>query len=158
MAHDSKAIANKFVKKSQKAGRVLTIMPLLKFVYFAHGWTLGYTGKPLIKDKVEAWTLGPVIPEVYHSFRSQGVTIKREAINKAGESYSCDLTEFEDNIISSVYDGYSVLPAFELSNITHRSDSPWTKYRRNLFDTIPNRAIREYYEKRAQEIKDSKNE
>ena len=154
MAHDSKAIANKFVKKSQEAGRLLTIMPLVKFVYFAHGWTLGYTGKPLIKDKVEAWPFGPVVPEVYHSFRPQGVIIKREVRR---ESYSCDLTEIEDNIISSVYDGYSVLPTFELSNITHRPDSPWTIYRHNLFDTIPDEVIQEYYEKRVQEIKENKN-
>lgn len=142
--HDSRAIANIFVRQAQEAHKRLTIMSLLKFVYFAHGWTLGHTGRPLIRHAVEAWKHGPVVPEVYEVFRPQGIIVSAPAEKYASPGID-DLSERERNIIKRVYDEYSPLDPFELSAITHGDKTPWAKYRDRYYATIPNGEIQEYY-------------
>lgn len=147
--HDSRAIANIFVDKARAAKRRLTIMPLVKYVYLAHGWTLGYTGKPLICHQVQAWKFGPVIPEVYRAFAPQFV-IKDKARPydpEFGEfpDYATKLTEEEADIVSKVYERYSRLGAFELSDLTHREGTPWDKCKDRRFGPIPDNVIEAYY-------------
>ena len=149
--HDSRAIANIFVDKARAAKKRLTIMPLVKYVYLAHGWTLGYTGKPLIRHQVQAWKFGPVIPEVYRAFAPQFV-IKNKARPydpEFGEfpDYTTKLNENEADIVSKVYERYSRLGAFSLSDLTHREGTPWDQCKDQYFGTIPNEIIKEYYEK-----------
>lgn len=151
--HDSRAIANRFVGKSYEAGKNLTIMPLVKLVYIAHGWTLGYTGKPLICDTVEAWRHGPVVPQVYHAFRPQGIIIGAPAIDGKGRPYFTEVNEVEEEIISNVYKDYSGFSPFQLSALTHNEGTPWARYEGMPYHTISNENIKAYYEKRVEEVR-----
>ncbi|MCY4000360.1 MAG: DUF4065 domain-containing protein, partial [Bacteroidetes bacterium] len=54
------------------SGRNLTPMQLIKLSYIAHGWTLGISGEPLFNDTVEAWRYGPVVPDIYHTYKEFG--------------------------------------------------------------------------------------
>ena len=148
--HDSRAIANIFVDKARAAKKRLTIMPLVKYVYLAHGWTLGYTGKPLIRHQVQAWKFGPVIPEVYRAFAPQFV-IKNKAheyypeFECRGPDYKTKLNEDEADIVSKVYERYSHLGAFALSDLTHREGTPWDQCNNHNFAPISNSVIENYY-------------
>ena len=98
--HDPRSVANYLVKKaaSDVNGQPLTIVHLLKLVYFAHGWHLGRTGQPLINRPVEAWKYGPVIPEVYDAFRpeaTRGLTVEKLATNRRGDVFEAELNEEE---------------------------------------------------------------
>jgi uncharacterized phage-associated protein len=53
--HSSINVAKWFVDKAAKEGKTLTPLQLMKLVYIAHGWMLGTYGRPLIKDRIEAW-------------------------------------------------------------------------------------------------------
>src|SRR5258708_4237314 len=66
------AAANFFLAKGLEDGVSIDPLKLQKLVYFAHGWHLAVTGKPLIDEYVEAWPYGPVIPSLYHRFKSYG--------------------------------------------------------------------------------------
>ena len=61
--YDSRTVANEFLKLADKDNDTLTPMQLLKLVFIAHGWCLGLLGRHLIKDSIEAWQYGPVIPK-----------------------------------------------------------------------------------------------
>ena len=55
MTYQAVAIANAFIDiGKQNNATDLTPMKLQKLVYFAHGWNLGATGRPLINEEVEA--------------------------------------------------------------------------------------------------------
>ncbi len=153
--HDSRGIANIFVQKALDDGNQLTIMSLLKYVYFAHGWTLGNELGPLICHKVEAWKHGPVVPEVYQAFRPQGALIRDEAINpKTRKPYSVAPSVSETFIIDNVYESYSKSNAFALSRATHKPGTPWSKYYGKFFYTIHQDEIKEYYKGLVAQIND----
>ena len=98
-----------------------TPMHILKLVYLCHGWMLGINGTALINEPVEAWTYGPVIPTIYHRYKSFGrKAISAERIDRK-EMFSTSQWE----IIKGVISAYKDYDALELSNITHQKHTPW---------------------------------
>src|ERR1041385_1190632 len=72
MRFDPKAIANYFLDLAESEKAAIEPLKMQKLVYFAHGWYLAFTGKPLLNEFVEAWQYGPVIPDLYHAFKHYG--------------------------------------------------------------------------------------
>ena len=121
-------------------------MQLLKLVYLSHGWMLGVYEKELIKDRIEAWQYGPVIPQLYHLYKVYG----GDNIVERGIDHSEDIGDEKYiglvNRVLGFYKGYS---AVRLSSITHENNSPWdlTVRRVGIGAVIDNDLIREYYTK-----------
>ena len=153
--HDSRAVANRFVELAQGAGEPVTIMQLVKWVYLAHGWHLGFNdGKPLICHDVEAWRHGPVVPEVYNAFRPQGIAVYHPALREEPphNPYASDFSPEEDKLIGDVFRAYSKISAFALSALTHEPGTPWHQVRgRGYYVPIPDEIIAEYYKKKVAE-------
>lgn len=147
--YDSRAVANFFVAKFCADNRLLTIMQLVKFVYLAHGWHLGFIGKPLICHRVEAWKFGPVIVEVYDAFRPKGITVRDKAKDDDDRFYDAAFNPDALGIMESVCDAYSQLPVFVLSNLTHKPGTPWfnAAMERGHYAHIRDAEIRDYYER-----------
>jgi len=119
--YDARQIANWFIQKFKDEGQSLTITKLLKLVYLAHGWYMGVTGEPLVRNRIEAWQYGPVIPDLYKTFRSQAI-IQNEV--------ECPGIEIENSrhvksVLDAVYKNYNKMSAKELSDLTHETGSPW---------------------------------
>lgn len=148
--HDAIAIANIYVKLAQARKHYLSKLPLMKFIYFAHGWTLGYTGEPLIKEDILVWKFGPAIIEVYRAFAEKGFYIQTPALDKKGEEITCeqDLSAKEHDIIIKVFDDYSTSDAMELVGITHAKGAPWSISKQRGESVIANEIIRDYYKER----------
>lgn len=149
-ARNSLVIANYFLEKAAKDGKKLTIMQLVKFVYFAHGWYMAFHDKPLIKEKVQAWKFGPVIPEVYNCFNlltNGSNQVLRFAGDGKGKVLKEDLTKEEINVLDQVYDVYSKYSPFRLSDITHEPGTPWSNTTANggHWTVIPNNEIKSFY-------------
>ena len=124
--HDPIAIANYFIKKANEHGKPLSILHLVKLVYLAHGWSLGHGLGNLISTPVEAWQHGPVPAEVYHKFRKKGThDIDVPATDSDGNVIEAELPPDQQWIVDRVYDAYSVLPPFEISDRTHARGTPW---------------------------------
>lgn len=153
--NSSVIVANRFLELAEAKGDKLTPMQLLKLVYIAHGWMLGLYGKPLIRDQVEAWQYGPVIPSLYshlRSYKGAPITGKISSIFARGG----ELDEDEEDIISQVYDAYGQMPGMRLSRITHAPDTPWSQtYEPGSFGTvIPTDLIEEHYRQLSERTSD----
>ena len=140
--YDARQVANWFVQRAGREGKRLSIMQLLKLVYIAHGWYMEMSGAPLIRNKIEAWKHGPVIPDVYSAFRKQGIDIKSPA-----PGHSAVMNSYVENVLEQIYQGYGKLPARRLSEMTHEPGGPWEtaskKY--GYFAPITNDLILSHY-------------
>jgi len=168
MKFPSKAIANFFFDTATARGDTsLSPMKLQKFVYFAHGWHLGITGQPLILEQVQAWPYGPVIKVLYHEFKHFGngqiLTPATDALWNPSASMEVELvaprvpvdgspeSTYTYALLNRIWELYNPFTAIQLSNETHKTDSPWdqvkSKYPSGIpMDTeIPNDLIRDYF-------------
>jgi uncharacterized phage-associated protein len=139
----SRTVANEFIMLARQAGESLTPLQVLKLVYIAHGWMLALHHRPLIRDEVQAWQYGPVIPALYNAvrkYRSSPV----EQINGLPDE---DLDENERSIVQQTFEIYGSLTGPALSRMTHAKDTPWDMtYEPGSFGiTIPNDLIEDHY-------------
>lgn len=141
------SVANEFIRLGKEEGNFFTPMQLLKLVYIAHGWMLGFFGKPLINEKVEAWRYGPVIPELYQKVKSYGRDKVRNEISARSIFSHTSLSEEEKSVIHFVYKKYGKLDGIKLSMITHQKDTPWSDIfsHEGWGDVIPNELIQNHY-------------
>jgi uncharacterized phage-associated protein len=62
---NSLAVSNWFIEKSKEVGQEITIMKIQKLVYFAHCWCLALYDQPLVNERVDAWSWGPVFRDIH---------------------------------------------------------------------------------------------
>ena len=127
-----------------------TPMHLLKLVYLCHGWMLGNTGRRLVSEPAEAWRYGPVIPSIYHRFKS----FKGDPIDIATQDSVDQFSAYQIDLIRIVTEAYRQHTALSLSAITHQPGSPWDQVYnegRGEGAIIPDRIIQRYYEERVKQ-------
>src|SRR5262249_4972182 len=100
---------------------------LQKLLYYAQGWHLAAYGKPLFAGRIEAWTNGPVVRDVYPHFAD----FKYRSIPPTQGSQSVALSPKETEFVQSIWEGYKQYSATALRDKTHR-EPPWQGARRGL--------------------------
>jgi uncharacterized phage-associated protein len=144
--YTSKAITNEFIALAAAQGRGdLSPMKLQKLVYLAHGWHLANFDEPLIKEVVQAWRYGPVIPSLYHDLKQYGnepVTEELHSVKYEDGKFSRFVPRVDDSdekakaIIEQVWEVYGKFSPIQLSNLTHEHGTPW-KTITSEYPTIP---------------------
>ena len=124
-------IADYFLQNFGSVGNI-TPMKLNKLVYIAHGWSLAVFDKPLITEFPEAWKYGPVIPSIYHNYKSYGNQVLSEY--SITQIVSSDLPELIKNLLNNVWRAYGQFSGPGLSSLTHQANTPWYF----LWNSIPN--------------------
>ena len=155
--HNSVNVADYFIELSlAKKGYGLSMMQVMKLPYIANGYTLALTNEPLIYDRPEVWTYGPVYTNIYRAFFHQpspkelpeGVSIGSmhfyKAINKLRSS--------EERIMAHTYKLYEKCTNETLSYVCHTKNSPWYKARQEGLKYIPNEYIKEHYSKLIEDL------
>ncbi len=87
-------------------------------------------GKPIFKDKIEAWNYGPVVPELYAKYKHYGSKGIAPEKTFDPDSIDNDLREFLDE----VYSALGQFSAVGLMNLTHE-DECWK-------EAFPNKTIK----------------
>ena len=118
-------------------------MKLNKLCYYAQGWHLARFNTPLFGDPILAWDYGPVIPEVYHAYKSCGKGPIQEAMTEFDElSMSSD----ELSLLADVYSEYGKYTSSALSNMTHEKGAPWDLvYVPNQNNEISQQSMKEFF-------------
>jgi uncharacterized phage-associated protein len=136
-------IANYIFDSQMKLNKNVSIMQLLKLSFLSHGWSLALNDQPLFKDNIEAWPLGPVSVSIYKHFRHQGIDLKQKCLDVINEEIDAKSLE----VIDAVCKKYGSMSAYELSDLTHQENSPWTLTvkKTGLYSTITDDLIKDYY-------------
>jgi uncharacterized phage-associated protein len=145
--YDARQIANWFVGRFDKDEKTASIMTLLKLVYIAHGWFLETRLRPMFPNQIQAWKHGPVIPDIYREFRSQGINIK-EQVPRHGDR---EIEAVDEGLLEEIYNIYGGLDPFVLSDLTHIPGGPWdiaTKRGGNYAEITNDLILAHFQEKR----------
>lgn len=98
----------------------MTNMKLQKLLYYCQGFNLAIHDRPLFGERIEAWTHGPVVPEVYDVYKSFGsAQIDVESSGKPAK-----LTKADSELVDEVFEVYGRFSASTLRQMTHR-EPPW---------------------------------
>ena len=143
--YSSVDVANCFLKLAEKEGEEIRTMKLLKLTYIAHGFHLGFFDNPLIKEEIEAWKYGPVIPKLYFIIKKFG----KKAVPSMGlkNHQENKLNEETHKFVALIWDAYKKFSGYQLSGLTHRENTPWHQvYKKDESDIlIPNPIISDFY-------------
>ena len=125
----------------------MTNMKLNKLMFFAQAASLQRFGKPLFDTPIEAWEYGPVVRDVYRTFKGYG----RDSISKVASPF--DWTKMDSETLELLCDVYRAYArdysAIGLMRMTHQPDSPWSNaYEKGRDNTIPCEDIKAGVEKR----------
>ena len=120
----------------------LTNLKLNKLLYYVQGCSYQRFNRPLFEDEIEAWNYGPVIPNVYKTFKPCG----SNRIQPPG--ISVDLDDDEINLLLDVAREYGQYSGSGLVTMTHRNGSPWHQvYKDGERNTIiPKNLIKTYFQ------------
>lgn len=114
-------VARYFLKRCDRdAGDLMSNLKLQKLVYYAQGLYLALYDEPLFAETMEAWPHGPVIPELYDSYKSYGA-------GAIPAPETLDFSVFDDRIhhhLEQVYSCFGRFSALELREMTH-NEAPW---------------------------------
>jgi uncharacterized phage-associated protein len=157
--YEAKGVANAFLQRGMALHTSIDPMKIQKLVYFAHGYYLALSERPLINELFEVWQHGPVLPSLYHEFKVFGY----QPITQLAYSVNWDTDEFVPNLppvadptadkcLDYVWNTFAPMPSTELSRLTHAEDGPWARARKeNTFNLrnkdIPNDYIKDYFKR-----------
>ena len=104
----------------EDAGDLISNLKLQKLVYYAQGFALALHSRPLFPERIEAWTHGPVVPELYNEYRGHG----SDPIPHPGETDFSIYDAQTRELLDEVYAVYGQFSAWKLRDMTH-SEPPW---------------------------------
>lgn len=150
-------VARYVINYENQKGNKISNLKLQKLLYFIQAlFLITEPYEPCFKEDIEAWDFGPVIPEVYHEFKSYGnrniPPVKQyydfsDGFWRASQKiYDEDIIWDEDKgLIDSVLDQFKDYSASDLVSITH-NQKPWrTAYRKWGNSIISKEAIQNYF-------------
>lgn len=100
---------------------------LHKLIYYSQAWHLAWEGKPLFRERVEAWANGPIVAELWAQHRGTFF------IEEWPEGDSGRLSSAEIESVDSVLESYGSLSDSQLAQIV-RHEEPWLRARHGLGD------------------------
>ena len=159
MPYPSAAVANSFLEQAKAAGAAVDPLKLQKLVYFGHGWHLAYDQGALSAEDAQAWSYGPVFPDLYHSLKSwgSGAVLEPAAVFRvAAGTFRWETPQLPSSehfsllLIKRVWEVYGKMSGLALSQLTHAHDGPWQVTRAKnpgiRGPAISNELIRQYFQ------------
>ena len=106
----------------------MTTLKLQKLVYYAQAWSLVWDERPLFDEKIEAWSNGPVVRDLFEYHRGKYYVSGIEA----GDSGKLDADQ--KATVDMALKHYGDKPAYWLVRLSH-SEPPWIEARGDLSPT-----------------------
>jgi uncharacterized phage-associated protein len=140
-------IAKWFIAWAEAEGEELSNLKLQKLLYYAQGHHLAQRRASLFTDPIQAWSHGPVVPQVYHEFKGSGSSSIE--LPQTDPFIWSDVDPVTTEFLSKVWNTYGGFSAGRLRNMTHE-EPPWKAHWRadERCIRIPVEEIEEYFTSR----------
>ena len=120
-------------------GDIISNLKLQKMLYYLQGFNLAFFDEKLFSEDIVAWQYGPVVREVYDSFKDFG----KGAIILSGSVKELQLNGADqEDMFKQVMAEYGKFSAIRLMEMTH-NELPWKSTA--LRDTIDTEIMRRYF-------------
>lgn len=138
--HDARFIADCLIGLASKDpdNNDMTNMKLQKLLYYVQGTSLALYGERMFNQNIMKWQYGPVVPDVYHTFKENG----NQTIQYEEPVDMSALHEKQIDVIQMVYDYFGQYAAIALMNFTH-NESPWNSV--EMSEEISDGLLVEYF-------------
>jgi len=114
-------IANYFLLKADDSDQeLLSNMKLQKLMYYAQGMHLVFFNEPLFEDTIKAWAYGPVIPALYHEYKSY----EKGGIPPKDEFDPSIIDDETREFLDEIYGAFGQFSAIRLMELSH-CDQCW---------------------------------
>lgn len=144
MTYSVNDIANKIILQTDaEKGDIISNLKLQKLLYYMQGYHLAFFNEKLFEDDLEAWTYGPVVPDVYHRFkenRSYGIELDSK------EYQEIQLAPEEEDMFTQVMTEYGKFSAIKLMEMTHR-ETPWKEANDSPDKIINSETMKNFFSK-----------
>lgn len=120
--YDQQDIAKYVIYTSYKQGKYITNLRLQKILYFLQLIFLDIYNKPCFDAKMEAWDLGPAIPDIYKYYEEYGT----QFLPPEKTSRNFKIKKEEKETIDSTISLLSKYSTIQLIGIV-KSQTPWKK-------------------------------
>lgn len=118
----AKDVAEYIIRFFQECEDPVTNLKLQKLLYYVQGWFLGLNNEVLFEDDFQAWVHGPVVPEIFHKYKSNRWNPIVDEVNPV--DFDHDIKNHIDDVLE-VYGGDT---GWSLELRTHK-EAPWLNAR-----------------------------
>ena len=129
-----------------QGGDELSLLKLMKLLYYAEGCSLASNNGSLFSDDFLAWEHGPVIKAVWDKYRGD---TSRDIQPVADDYKNIEKISADDiEVLEGVYQAFGIYSAWGLRNKTHE-ESPWLETTHNgtvMNGVIDRGLIKKYFE------------
>ncbi len=136
-------IARYVIERCSATNRSISNLKLQKILYFIQAEFLVSKNLPCFAEEIQAWDFGPVVPDVYYTYRMFGSA----NIPCIGRSRVSQIISSKDKkILDNIIDECSRYSASALVEITH-NQTPWMEaYEPGRNNKILPENIKSYFE------------
>lgn len=114
-------IADYFIFKAHDGRQgFISNLKLQKLLYYAQGLHLVRFNRPLFRERIQAWTYGPVVVNAYHKYKEW----EDREIPATGDGDFSHIDEKTMEFLNEVHEAFGKFTAFRLMEMSH-SDDCW---------------------------------
>ena len=138
--YDALDVAKYVITHCKNTRKPVSNLKLQKLLYFVQAQFLVGEGHPCFFNRIEAWDLGPVVPDVYHCYKANGgnaiVLIERGNFG---------ISLHDRRVIEHNDDRCNFYTASQLVYMTHAQE-PWIQARKKGYNAqITNSSIEKFF-------------
>ncbi len=139
-------IAACLINLSHEKANPVSNLKLQKLLYYSQAWNLALFKQPLFNEEIEGWVHGPVVPEVFRTYRDNKWALIPRIVDVVVPG---DVRSH----LEEVWRVYGGLNAYDLERLTH-SEDPWKNARAGIAPdvsshiVITKNSMRDYYSSR----------
>ena len=111
-------VADYMLQRADEDSMRVTHLKLQKLCYYAQGYSLALLSRPMFEEPIEAWEHGPVVRELYDTYKRFGKTAIPAPIIPP------EIEPWRVKILEEVHRRFGWMTAWDLRNRTH-DELPW---------------------------------